>query len=107
MTLQSVFTGEGFGTQPAQFVDIVTNWVAQNRYLGWELSEIVKDLSHYSFTEQAQILIEWIDTNATVPMRDNCIQFIMDTTNPASIDEFAPVDDDSDLQYDNLGYPVS
>lgn len=106
MTLESIFNGEGFAKQPAQFVEIVCNWASQNKYPGWGLLAWIEKLHHYSLDEQAQILVDWIDKYSTVPQRDSCIQFIMDTLNPESIDEDITVDDDSDLVYDDMGYAV-
>lgn len=97
MTLQSIFDGEGFHKSPAQFVEIVSNWASQNRTKA--LTVLIHQLDHHSIDDKAEILVDWIDTYATIPQRDSCILFIMDAIAPNPCEE-----DDSDIYYDDLGY---
>ena len=101
MTLLSIFDGEGFRKAPAQFVEIVTNWSCQNK--DKRLITLIDQFHNYSINLQAEMLVEWIDTEATTHQRDSCIQFIMDAIEPDSCSDDS-LGDESDIYFDEMGY---
>jgi len=77
MTLRSVYIGEGFATKfPGQFVRIMKMWVYQTRCR--ELMALINQLGGRSLSDQAELLVNWIDNNATIGQRDSCIQYLID-----------------------------
>lgn len=76
MTLRSVHIGEGFAKSPGQFLMIMRNWIYQSR--SRELMALINQIEGRSVSEQAEMMVSWIDNNATIGQRDNCIQYLMD-----------------------------
>jgi len=76
MSLRSVYVGEGFATSPEQFLSIIQQWIYQNR--SSDLMAYFEELERHSASDQAEMLVEWMDENASKGQRDSCIQFIMD-----------------------------
>jgi hypothetical protein len=77
VTLRSVFIGEGFYKAPGQFLAIIKNWAAQNK--DRRLWALIDQINAYPLCQQAEWLVDWIDRQASIYQRHNCIQFILDT----------------------------
>ncbi len=93
MTLRSVYEGEGFGTSPGQFLQILERWIYENR--SSDLMAYIEQLQGQSASEQAELLVEWMDGNASKGQIDSCIQFLMDDIGQADGDhqDIYPDDD--------------
>ena len=93
MTLRSVYEGEGFGTSPGQFLQILERWIYENR--SSDLMAYIEQLQGQSASEQAEMLIDWMDENATEGQLNSCIQFLMDELeqNDNDYQDICPDDD--------------
>ncbi len=76
MTLQSIYSGEGYFNNPSNFVYVVSNWAALQNLPG--LEAWMAKFSDYSMDDQAQILIDWIDKYCNSNEVDSCIRFLTD-----------------------------
>lgn len=76
MTLRAVFDGEGFQSSPGQFLQMMQRWIYENR--SSDLMTYFEELQGQSASDQAEMLIDWMDENATEGQIDSCIQFLMD-----------------------------
>ena len=98
MTLHSVFTGEGFQASPGQFFQMMQRWIYENR--SSDLMTYFEKLQGQSASDQAEMLIEWIDNNATEGQIESCIQFIMDEIGHSDRDNQDICEDDD--YYDSI-----
>lgn len=98
MSLSSVFIGEGYASSPGQFLQIMQQWIYQNR--SSDLMAFFEELEGHTASDQAEMLVEWMDENATKGQRDSCIQFLMDEVGKCQ-------DDESDISPDDDSNPMN
>ena len=76
MTLQSIYSGEGYFNNPSNFVYVVINWAHTQNLPG--LKAWISEFPEYSCPDQAQILIDWIDKYCNSNEVESCIRFLTD-----------------------------
>lgn len=96
MTLQSIYTGEGYGNNPSNFIYVVSWWAEQRNLPG--LHAWIKRFSSYSSFDQAQILIDWIDKYCSFDEVNNCIQVLTEMNEDLYYDSDGYVEDDDQIE---------